>query len=125
MNNYVSTNPDLNDYASDISGMPVTDGSPSPPSNVDIADPDSATPAPLGVLGTIESWGSSAVNAVEGGVKTVYSGVKTVASDVVGGAENVVTGTASSLTGDLLLVLGVVVVGLVMLGKSGALKVSA
>lgn len=129
MNNYVSTNPTLNQYASSIvsddssdsSGMPVADGTPAPPANIDISDPDT-TATNSGFVGTLESWGSSAVNAVESGVKTVYGGVKTVVGDTVGGAENLVTSTASSFTGDILLVLGVVVVGLVLLGKSGAFK---
>jgi len=122
-NNFVSTNPNLNADTSDIAGFPASDGSASAPSNVDMSDPDGSS-TPSGFLGTLESWGKSAVTGTENAVKTVYSGAKTVVSDTVGGAEKVVTGVENSLTGDVLLILGVLVVGLVLIAQSGSVKVN-
>lgn len=120
-NNYASLDPSLNAFATDAAGFPNDDSSGVAPSNIDLNDPDSS-PVGSGMLSTLESWGSTAVNSVESGVKTVYGGAKTVVGDVVGGAENAVTGVASSFTGDILLVLGLVVVGLVLIAQSGAIK---
>ena|ERR1035437_3241645 len=117
--NYVSSDPSQNQFASDLMGLPTNDGSPDGPPIVSIPDPDTS-PEPHGFISSLESFGSSAVNAVESGVKTVYGGAKTVVGDVVGGAENVITGTVSSITNDIVIVLVIVVVGLVLIAKSGA-----
>ncbi len=121
--NYVSTDISQNPFASDLMGLPNSDGSPDAPPVINIADPNTA-PEPHGFISTLEGYGSKAIDTAESGIKTVYQGAKTVVGDVVGGAESVVSGAVSGLTNDIVIILVVVGVVLVLVAKSGAISIS-
>lgn len=117
------------DNTVDGSGFLTTDPAGAAPSNVDMKDPD-GTQTP-GFLSSLESFGSSVISKVENGVEVIYAGAKGVASDVGSGVEsvaqkgvNIVTGGISSITGNVVIILVVVGVALVMIAKSGAVKIS-
>ncbi len=99
------------------------------PTNIDMGDPDhTQTP---GFLDSLESFGSGIIHGVESGIETAYHGGKTVVSDVVQGAEDAVsktvgiaTGAVSNVTFNIVLILGVVGIALVLVARSGAVKIT-
>lgn len=114
-------------------GLPITDGT-SVNASVNISNPDQSSHS--GLLSSLESFGSNALNSLEKGaevtiqagesaVKTVYQGGKTVVGDVVGGAQGIVTSTTSALTGNIVILLLALGVGIYLVGKSGAVRLTS